>query len=672
MKKFVFIGIITILFLLLIVFGVYKYDSFYYSNYVDSESFKTSSVEDKVKILDNQDFRKNCDDKTKEKVVDLIANSVNACDDIYLKIEFLDHPDFIHYASAETRKKLLESIVDTPNISDETFSNFLFKVCRTVDFKIVAERIEEKKYSLSSKVIEAIKKNMNYLASFSGGEIWKDIVKRNSVDIENNFNELANEAINSKDIGKKIEFYKRQDFLFYGSLEIKKKLFVSMINNINLQNNKKFVDFLFEECGSEDFKLVGELIENSNYVIDTELFDLIKRKMEKSSYGHVEVWKRIIDKIENERKQKISNSLEDAIKNGSIDEKLNIFKLSNSGSLLSAKDKDRLIDSIITTPDITDDKLISFFVDYCSEDEFYNISKDIYRKKYYFKNNTITKITSNIFKRHYRFGDIWNFQIRGYVKQRDKEKVIFSSKNYIDGNIDKSAIELFVSGEFSDYATVEIKRSLLDSILKNIDAFTFDDKMKFLNNRVFKAYAKVEARDKVIKSIIDTPNISDEQIISFLKICKASELRIVLDRMAVNNRILTTKLASTIIRYDMYVNQNKETLDKLFKDNPVAKREVAFQAKILLKARVYDKVIKLNRAFNDLLQVEPDSNLYEDIESLKDFKDKRYFAANKNFPVSDEDSNSDNVIIRRRILEHFNKVYDEYNEIKKDTPNADH
>ena len=160
MKKVIFIVIL----LLVVIIGFTQYNKIYYSLYVDGNGFKTSSIEEKFQLLNNNDFRENCSSSTFEKAVMILTEDVIAQGSAEDKIDLLDNSDFTHYATDDSRKRLIESIVDTKDISRNSFNRFLFKVCRSTDFKIVADRIVEKRLALDANVISDISSNLNYIS----------------------------------------------------------------------------------------------------------------------------------------------------------------------------------------------------------------------------------------------------------------------------------------------------------------------------------------------------------------------------------------------------------------------------------------------------------------------------------------------------------------------------
>ncbi len=166
MKKIKFL--IVIIIVLVICFFIFytPISRLYNSSLINSESFKTSDLEKKKKLIEDKEFRSNCSEEDLTKIVELFAQDVIKSNDVLEKINLLNYPEFVLYGSLETRKQLVESIFDTPNISDEDFISFL-KSCRSVDYEVISKKFEEKKPVYSFKIIKVLKDISSHLHNFN-------------------------------------------------------------------------------------------------------------------------------------------------------------------------------------------------------------------------------------------------------------------------------------------------------------------------------------------------------------------------------------------------------------------------------------------------------------------------------------------------------------------------
>ncbi|MBQ2594543.1 MAG: hypothetical protein II567_14845 [Candidatus Riflebacteria bacterium] len=371
MKKFVFI----VIFLLAVIIGFTQYNKIYYSSFVNSEDFKSSSIEDKFKILNDRNFRDNCSDKTLEKTVMLLAEDVISRGLAEDRIDLLDNPDFIHFASDDLRKRLLESIVDSPNISGETYSRFLFRVCRSIDLKVVADRIEEKKYVLPSKTIGEIISNLNYISKNDEDKRkWENIVNRNTSDYKQLVLEKANRLIADSNYANKVDFFKSQESVKYLSSEMKEKLMDTILSNVD--SEYKLVDFLFEDCSFEDFELAGKLFEKKGFNFKSDTVLKIKKEIKDKNYNSL-VWQGLIEKYSSEKQIQLDKLAKTKIESKDFSEKIDFYSTTDFLYFASDETKIQIIDSMTSMNKISKNKLVYFLFNVCSENEFDFISKRI-------------------------------------------------------------------------------------------------------------------------------------------------------------------------------------------------------------------------------------------------------------------------------------------------------
>ncbi len=664
MKKFIFIFI----FLLVVIFSFTQYNKIYYSSFINSEGFKSSSIEDKLKLLNDKEFRDNCNEATLSRAIELLTAQVLESGFVEDKIDLLDNPDFIHYANDDLRRILIMSIFDTPDISSSSFNRFLFKVCRSTDFNIVADRIEEKKYVLNSDIISGLARNLNYICkNDEEREKWKRIIVRNTSDIKRLAVEEANKIINDNNFDNKVVFIKSKEYRIYLDQEMKEKEMDSILDAANTE--QKLMDFLFKDCSFEDFKFAGDRIEKNSFAFNSGTLYKIKNEINNKFYDSP-VWQRIIEKYAKEIQIKIVETAKPIIDNKDFGKKLDLYSSPDFLYFASEETKKQLIDSMSNMSDITRIRLVNFLFNTCSKEEFDFITKRIAETGCSWDYSVITEISNNIRKNNKGFSNTyWNSVIKDYRFLREKKAKELLEK--VKGNTTlKEKIELSQSSDLT-YASTEVRKEMANiTALSAINDGTFEDKIIVFETGNLK-YTDPEIRRKLLYSIINDPNITDRQLREVFLICKEEECRITFDKMAEKKAFLPQNYIAKIIKRDLLKKVNQESIIKVFKDNPIGKRQLVVQAREFLQFKNYYKLADFIKVFGDFLKIKPDSDLYKDVEFLKSSSGRPPFLPNRKITESQIIEHKDTPIVKARLLEHFNKVLAEYDEEVKNFSSKD-
>jgi hypothetical protein len=663
-KKFIFIFI----FLLVVIFSFTQYNKIYYSSFINSEGFKSSSIEDKLKLLNDKEFRDNCNEATLSRAIELLTAQVLESGFVEDKIDLLDNPDFIHYANDDLRRILIMSIFDTPDISSSSFNRFLFKVCRSTDFNIVADRIEEKKYVLNSDIISGLARNLNYICkNDEEREKWKRIIVRNTSDIKRLAVEEANKIINDNNFDNKVVFIKSKEYRIYLDQEMKEKEMDSILDAANTE--QKLMDFLFKDCSFEDFKFAGDRIEKNSFAFNSGTLYKIKNEINNKFYDSP-VWQRIIEKYAKEIQIKIVETAKPIIDNKDFGKKLDLYSSPDFLYFASEETKKQLIDSMSNMSDITRIRLVNFLFNTCSKEEFDFITKRIAETGCSWDYSVITEISNNIRKNNKGFSNTyWNSVIKDYRFLREKKAKELLEK--VKGNTTlKEKIELSQSSDLT-YASTEVRKEMANiTALSAINDGTFEDKIIVFETGNLK-YTDPEIRRKLLYSIINDPNITDRQLREVFLICKEEECRITFDKMAEKKAFLPQNYIAKIIKRDLLKKVNQESIIKVFKDNPIGKRQLVVQAREFLQFKNYYKLADFIKVFGDFLKIKPDSDLYKDVEFLKSSSGRPPFLPNRKITESQIIEHKDTPIVKARLLEHFNKVLAEYDEEVKNFSSKD-
>lgn len=663
MKKFIFVFI----FLLVAVIGISQYNKIYNSFYVDGDGFKSISIEDKFKLLNDINFKENCSDKTLEKAVMLLTEEVFSRGSVEDKIDLLDNSDFTHFATDDLRKRLIESIVDTPNITSESYSRFLFRVCRSIDLKIVADRIEEKKYVLPFKTIDEITNDLKYISNNDEDKRkWVSIVERNNNEFKKLVLEKADRVIESTNFANKVEFFESKDYAKYLSSEIKEKLMESILTNADSEDN--LVDFLFNSCRFEDFELAGKIFEKKGLNLKSKTVIKIKNEINDRNFNSL-VWQRLINKYSSEKQIEVDKMAKPIIENTDFSEKISLYSTTDFLYFASDETKIRLIDSMSSMDKISKNKLISFLFNTCSENEFDFISKRIADTGCRWDQFIISDIKNNIRKSNKKLNrGYWDSISRNYIKNREKKAKEAFERIKISSSL-KEKIELSRNSDFS-FASFEVRKELaLLTAMSAINEGNIDEKITvFLTGN--SKYTSEDVRKKLLNAIVNDPNLNDNQLRNVFLSCKGEERKIAVNKMVEKKTFLPKNYIARLIDIDYFRFFDKESITKLFQDNPVGKRQLVVQAREMLQYRQYYKLLDFTKITCEILKIKPDSDLYKDIETMSFIKNKPAFRPNLKKTESQFVENKDAPIIKARILEHFNNVLAEYDEEIKNSPSA--
>ena len=651
---------------MVVIIGFTQYNKIYYLSFVNSEGFKSSSIEDKLKLLNDKEFRDNCSEATLSTAIELLTEQVISSGFIEDKIDLLDNPDFIHYANDDLRKIVIGSIFDTPDISSSSFNRFLFKVCRSTDFNIVADKIEEKKYVLNSDIVSGLARNLNYLCkNDKEKEKWKSIIARNTRDIKRLAEKEANKSINYYFFQDKVIFIKSKDYKAYLSQEIKEKVMDSILDAASRE--QKLIAFLFNDCSFEDFEFAGERFEKKDfYKLDANTVYRLKNEMNDKFYNSP-VWQRIIEKYSASKQNKIAESAKPIIENKDFAKKLDLYSTPDFLYFASEETKKQLIDSMTSMSDITRIRLVNFLFYTCSKEEFDFITKRIAETGCSWDFSVITEISDKIRRNNKGYSNTyWNSVVKDYRILREKKAKELLEK--AKGNISvKEKIELSQSRDLT-YASPEIRKELaMIAALSAINDGTFEDRINVFETGNTK-YMDVELRRKLLLSIINDPDITDSQLREVFLICKEEECRITFDKIAEKKVFLPQNYIAKIIKRDLLKKVNKESIIKVLQDNPIGKRQLVVQAREFLQFKNYYKLADFIKVFGDILKIKPDSDLYKDVESLKSLSGRPPFMPNQRITESRIIEHKDTPIVKARVLEHFNKVLAEYDEEVKNSP----
>ncbi len=651
-KILIIVGVVVIL-TGIIIFSLK--DKLYYSSLVNSESFKNSDAKTKYDLLENKDFRDSCSEEIVAKVVDSLTDTILAGNDPYDKVDLFSNPDFMHFSTDEKRNQLIKSILDTPNIPDDLLIKFLFKDCRTTDYKLVVEHIKSKKIVLSAKVNETVKSNIRLMSNDSDKELWQGIVQSNTTDLKQSIESRFDDLIAGSDLNKKIEFIRTADYAKYLSKEQKEKLIDSILDD--KLDEEKTVYILFDVCSPEDFELFGERILKNRYLIETNTIKKIRAKMELYAYKS-KVWSEIIIKDRAVKEQKVNALTKQVIEKNSLEEMIDLYATPEFLSYASGDTKEKLIDSMTNISNLTvelREKLIKFFFEKIDKDEFMFISNRIAKTGCNWDPRTIVDIRNKIYRNKYDI-KVWD-----KIDEANKRRKNKQSNELIDNIKNAKTFEeklmLFKNGNirFSDNnAREEIIDSLTEGILTSK---TCKEKFDFYSISNFK-YASKETREKLIVSIVDSPDCDEGALRWYLPLFSESERKIAVYRLAENGFVLTNYLIATMETFDMFSNIDKYAIDKLFKNNPIAKRQIIIQAKERIQYNSYTKFLKIVDRFIDYLKIEKETQLYNDLRSLKELIEKKK-------PRYNEEPQLVNTALpdlKDKLMEHFNKVQLEYEE----------
>ena len=676
-SKIIIIIILFILIGLSIAFGPKIVNKINYTLLVNSESFKNSDAKTKFDLLDNSEFRNSCSDSEVEKVVLMLAENVVSGNNVFDKIDLLDSLDFIHYGSDELRKRLIESFLDTPNIDDSTYIRFLFKVCRSTDFKIVAEHIEEKKYVLSAKVADELRNNLKYVSNNKSVEqIWENILNRNSGDLKLGSIERANKVVENSDIDSKISFFKSREYSKYLSSEMKDKVIDSILSS--KIEESKLIDFLFNICSSEDFEYVGDRLIKTGFRLDSKIIIKIKDEMKNHRYNS-DSWSKVFQNDYDYNYKYLKEKVKSVVEGKSLEETLELY-----GSLpfLTYADEDmrkQLIDSMSHMLITDSGKIVFFLFETCDEKEFVFISNRIEETGCFWTARVIVDIINQVNrKRKKEYSKIWN-NIVEKSRQLRKERVLKQAEELEKTGSYKEKLKFYRSSDFR-YLPKDLRDNFYKKLVEDGPEVTLEDKvdaidsLRNINLNHSDAADLVNIRGKMIKSVVEDPNVDDTKLRMLLVSLDGIEAGYAIRCMAEKKIFLTKYLVATMVAFEKFDGVDKGILAKLFRDNPIAKHELIIKAKECIEYNSNKKLVKIRDYFDEFLKIEPDSQLFKDIGLLPSFNVKtgrRYFKPNQKEQTEEITGSVDEYLnIQKRISEHLDKVLAEYEEEIRNSSHA--
>ena len=651
----------------MVIIGFTQYNKIYYSLYVDGNGFKTSSIEEKFQLLNNNDFRENSSSSTFEKAVMILTEDVIAQGSAEDKIDLLDNSDFIHYAADDSRKRLIESIVDTKDISRNSFNRFLFKVCRSTDFKIVADRIVEKRLALDANVISDISSNLNYISkSDEEKRKWENIIQKNAEVLKQLSVDKAIKVIESSYFDEKVDFVKSIEYSKYLAPEMKEKVIDSILLSA-ANSEEKLMRFLFKDCSYEQFEFAGERLEKQDfYKLNAKTVHNLKNEINNKFYNS-KVWQRIIEKYSAEKQKKIDESAKPVIEKEDFAEKLNLYSSPDFLYYASDETKIKLIDSMSNMSNITRMRFVDFLFDTCSKDEFDFFTKRIAETGCNWEYSVITEISNKLRRNDKGLNtSYWNSVVKNYRILREKKiKEIFEKIKGEKTSV-KDKIELAKSKDFS-YAPFEVRKELaLLTATSAINEGTVDDRISVFTTGNTK-YTPEDVRRKLLDSIVNDPNVNDDQLRDVFIVCKGEECKIAFNKMVERKTPLPPKYLSRLIDIELFKMVDKESILILVKDNPVTKRQLVVYAREMLQYKNYGKLLQFTNSFDEILKINSSDSLYKDIVYLKENGLNMAFRPNRKSDYSEE--KKDVSIVKGRVLEHLNKVITEYDEEIKNSSN---
>ena len=81
-------------------------------------------------------------------------------------------------------------------------------------------------------------------------------------------------------------------------------------------------------------------------------------------------------------------------------------------------------------------------------------------------------------------------------------------------------------------------------------------------------------------------------------------------------------------------------------------------------------LLNFTKYFDDILKVQPKSDLYKDIDSLRFLSGRPPFSPNQKITEDRIVEHKNTPVVKARVLDHFNKVLAEYDEEIKNSSNA--
>ena len=447
---------------------------------------------------------------------------------------------------------------------------------------------------------------------------------------------------------------------------MKEKLMDSILS-LSL-SDEKLIPFLFKVCNFEDFEFVGDRVEKNGFVFKAETLYKIKTEISNNFYNST-VWKRIIEKFSAEKQEKLIELAKPVIESKNFVEIVNLYSSPDFLYFADDKIKIQLIDSMSSMNNVPRSKLNDFLFNTCSVEEFNFISKRMAETGCNWDFYAINSIKNDARKSSKGYTTTyWDSILKNYRVLREN-KASEAIKKVKGSNSIKEMIEITKSGDFA-FASFDVRKELALYITNSaIASGTVDERISVFATGNAK-YTPQSLRQKLFLTIIEDPNIEDNQLRDFLLYCKGEECKLVFAKMVEKKVFLPKNYVARLIEIDLFRYIDKESVTKLFQDNPIGKRQLVVQAREYLQFKNYYKLATFTRYFGDILKIPSDSDLYKDVESIKTLSGRPPFMPNQKITESRIIEHKDTPVVKARILEHLNKVLAEYDEEIKNAPSA--
>ncbi len=323
-----------------------------------------------------------------------------------------------------------------------------------------------------------------------------------------------------------------------------------------------------------------------------------------------------------ESSQKFENEIKQALESNDLNQKLNIYNSSDYSSFVSYDLNKNLINSIINTPNISENEIFNFLFNICRDSDF-AFASEVLEQKWETLSPSFVK---DVIKKSSQVG--YNKTIWERIKNKQTE---LQKQNF-----DKNK-NIMMSGD------------------------DIDKKLEYYKSEEFRKNSSAKDKEEFLKSIVDTPGITDTRLrMMMVTDCGSKkEIAIIAKRIDENKIFFSQYLTATFVRFGYYKYVDAELAKRLVMSNPFAKKQVVEIAMDELKANSFDRMRDLGIIFIDVFKIQPNSSLFNDVAMLYSLidKDKRNpYATNK------EELNSKKAQVKEILMNHLEKLYYEYDE----------
>ena len=484
-----------------------------------------------------------------------------------------------------------------------SFFIFYSPICRLYNsFYINSESFKNSDLQSKRKYLE----NKDFINNSSEEEISK-VVELIALDI-----------INGDDLIEKIDLLNYPEFVLYGSLETREKLVESIIDSPKI-TDEDFISFL-KACRSVDFEVVTKLFEAKKPTYSLKIVKSIK-DFSNSLPNSVDkkIWDDVVKRSLGDIAFQVENRTQEAFESNDLKVKIALYKNDEFKYYASGELNEKLIRSIIESPDATEDDYFTFLFNICKYSDFNYASKLLEERWQTLDLNFVENVLKNI--KNYNYNDeIW---IRINNKLLEAKKASF-------------------------------KKSLKEVM----DSKDFNRKLNYYNSNEFRKNSSLEEKKELLKSIVDIPGISDTQLRMLMVDCsRPYEITVIAKRIDENKIFFTQYLTATFVRFGYYKSVEAELAKRLIMSNPYAKKQVVEIAMDELKANNFKRMQDLGATFVEVFKIEPKSDLFNNVAKLYSLinKEKRNPSS-----INKEELDSKKVTVKKMMLEHFEKIYFEY------------